>query len=75
MVKPLEELNYCIEFWGKQGYCTFGGRTNCEACGTPYILLKLFSGEILHGKGIARLTLVDWRKKVESLEKVVDGNL
>jgi hypothetical protein len=64
----VEELKFCMKLWEKQGYCEFGGRTNCEKCAAPYILLKLTTGEVLHGK-MKRLTLDDWKKKIKSIEK------
>jgi hypothetical protein len=53
----LEELKFCIKLWKEKGGCKFGGSTRCKQCGTPYLLLKLISGEILHGENIKRLTL------------------
>ncbi len=61
-----EELNFCLKLWEEKGGCGFGGRTKCEQCAVPYLLLKLISGEILHGE-IKRLSLDDWKKKVNSL--------
>jgi hypothetical protein len=63
--KYIEELEFCIKLWEKQGYCGFGGHTKCEQCAAPYILWKLSTGEILHGK-MTRLTLEDWKKRVET---------
>ena len=61
--KLLEELKFCLELWGKQGYCEFGGNTKCEQCGTPYLLYKLITGKALHGN-MNRLTLEDWKQKL-----------
>jgi hypothetical protein len=36
--KLIEEFNFCLELWSKQGYCNFGGKTNCRNCATPYLL-------------------------------------
>jgi hypothetical protein len=47
-----------------QGHCGFGGQTKCEECAAPYLLWKLSTGEVLHGK-MQRLTLDDWKKKIE----------
>lgn len=66
--KLIEELNFCLDLWEKQGYCEFGGHTKCESCATPYLLLKLISGEVLHGD-MKRLTLDDWKKKVHEISK------
>jgi uncharacterized protein YuzB (UPF0349 family) len=65
--KLLEELEFCIKLWEKQGHCEFGGHTNCKECATPYLLLKLINGEVLHGD-MERLTLDDWKKKVEDIK-------
>ncbi len=65
--KLVEELKFCIDLWEKQGYCEFGGKTNCKECATPYLLLKLINGEVLHGD-IERLTLEDWKEKVNKLK-------
>ncbi len=65
--KLVEELEFCLDIWEKKGYCKFGGHTNCEECGTPYILLKLINGEVLHGD-IDRLDLNDWRSKVSKVK-------
>ncbi len=62
--KLVEELRFCIDLWEKQGRCEFGGNTKCSDCGTPYLLLKLINGEVLHGK-IERLTLEDWKNKLK----------
>ena len=57
-----EELRFCLNIWEKQGYCTFGGKTNCEQCASPYLIFKLITGEILD-KDAKRLTLREWKKK------------
>jgi hypothetical protein len=64
---PLEELKFCLKLWKEKGGCNFGGSTKCEQCGTPYLLLKLTSSEILHDENMQRLTLKDWEKKIEHL--------
>ena len=64
--KFVEELEFCLKLWEKQGHCEFGGYTKCEQCATPYLLLKLINGELLHGK-MERLKLADWKKKVEEV--------
>ena len=63
---PLEELKFCLEHWEKNGHCTFGGNTHCAECGSPYLLLKMISGEVLHGD-MERLGLEEWKKKVERI--------
>ena len=63
----IKELGFCLELWSKQGYCKFGGHTNCEECATPYLLLKLINGEILHGE-MKRLNLEDWKEKLKILK-------
>lgn len=65
--KLIEELEFCVNLWEKQGYCTFGGHTTCQECGAPYLLLKQINGEILHGK-MTRLTLYDWKKKIDEIK-------
>ncbi len=66
--KLIEELEFCIKLWKEQGHCEFGGYTNCKNCATPYLLLKLITGEILHGKEIRRLTLEDWENKIKEIK-------
>ena len=62
----IEELKFCLKLWETKGGCTFGGQTKCENCAVPYLLLKFISGEVLHGD-IQRLSLEDWKKKLNSL--------
>jgi hypothetical protein len=62
-----KEIKFCLELWEKQGYCNFGGKTECEKCATPYLLFKLLSGELLHDENMKRLNLNDWKKKIEKL--------
>jgi hypothetical protein len=64
----IEELKFCLKLWEEKGGCEFGGKTKCEECATPYLLLKFISGELLHGD-MERLTLEDWKEKLSSLEK------
>ncbi|MBW2971992.1 hypothetical protein KY359_03050 [Candidatus Woesearchaeota archaeon] len=64
---PLEELEFCLEHWEKNGQCTFGGTTKCIECGSPYLLLKMITGEVLHGD-MKRLTLEEWKGKVEDIK-------
>ena len=59
-----DELKFCLKLWEEKGGCEFGGSTKCEQCGTPYLLWKLISSEILHGKDMKRLTLNDWKEKL-----------
>ncbi|MFA5072068.1 MAG: hypothetical protein WC511_07010 [Candidatus Pacearchaeota archaeon] len=66
-MKPTDELKFCLELWGKQGYCNFGGKTECEKCGTPYLLYKMATGKVLHDSEMKRLTLSDWKKLVENI--------
>ncbi len=63
-----EELGFCLKLWEEKGGCTFGGGNNCEECAAPYLLLKLISGEVLHGDDMKRLSLEDWEAVVENLE-------
>lgn len=65
--KYLEELNFCLDLWEKQGGCQFGGETKCKHCAVPYILLKFLTGEVLHGE-MKRLTLDDWKNKVSTIK-------
>ena len=62
----IEELEFCLKHWEAQGGCTFGGQTKCQECGATYLLLKLISGEVLHGN-MQRYSLNDWKKKLNSL--------
>ena len=66
--KLIEELDSCLELWEKQAYCEFGGYTKCEQCATPYLLYKLITGTALHGKGMKRLTLEDWKEKLKEIK-------
>lgn len=63
------ELAFCLDLWDKQGYCNFGGTTNCRECATPYLVWKLLSGEVLHGKEMQRLGLDQWKEKLASLKE------
>jgi hypothetical protein len=67
-MKPLEELKFCLELWEKQGYCEFGGKTECSKCGTPYLLYKMITGKVLHDSKMERLTLSDWKKLIEEIK-------
>ena len=64
----IEELNFCLEHWEKQGNCEFGGYTKCEQCAAPYLLYKLITGTALHGKGMKRLTLEEWKEKLNEIK-------
>ena len=46
----LKELEFCLKLWQEKGGCEFGKSTQCENCAAPYLLLKLISGEVIHGK-------------------------
>ena len=65
-VKYIKYLEFCLKLWETEGSCTFGGQTKCQDCAAPYLLLKFISGEVLHGD-IQRLSLEDWKKKLNSL--------
>lgn len=62
----IHEIEFCLKLWGEKGGCAFGRKTECEKCGAPYVLWKLISGEVLHGEKMKRLTLGDWKKKMEA---------
>jgi hypothetical protein len=62
MKEALKELNFCLKLWEQQGYCSFGGKTNCAECGCPYVLYKMCTGKVLHDG--ARLSLDAWKKLV-----------
>ncbi|MDA3836775.1 MAG: hypothetical protein PF542_04080 [Nanoarchaeota archaeon] len=66
--KLIKELKFCIHLWETQGHCEFGGQTDCKQCAAPYLLLKLITGEVLHGKDINKLTLDDWKNKMKEIE-------
>lgn len=68
--KLIEELEFCLEHWKKQGYCEFGGYTKCEQCAAPYLLYKLITKDVLHGKETKRLTLEDWKQKLNEIKKI-----
>lgn len=65
--KLIHELEFCLKLWEEKGYCEFGGKTKCEECGTPYLLLKLINNEVLHGK-MNRLSLEDWKEKLKKVK-------
>jgi hypothetical protein len=67
-MKPIEELNFCLELWEKQGYCGFGGKTECDKCGTPYLLYKMITGTALHDSEMERLKLSDWKKLIRDIK-------
>ena len=68
----IDELDFCLKLWGEKGYCEFGKHTNCEECGTPYLLLKLITGEVIHGPNVNRLTLEDWKEKLGKIKNSMD---
>lgn len=70
--KLIEELEFCLKLWEEKGHCEFGKHTNCEACAAPYLLLKLITGEVLHGPNINRLTLDDWKERLENIKGSAD---
>jgi hypothetical protein len=45
----LKELEFCLKLWEEKGGCEFGKSTQCKDCAAPYLLLKLISGEAIHG--------------------------
>ncbi len=63
----LEELKLCLKIWKKHGHCSFGGNTNCEECGAPYLMYKIITGNALHGEEMKRLVLSDWINLVEEI--------
>jgi len=64
----IKELEFCLKLWEERGFCKFGKLTKCDECASPYLLLKLISGEIIHGDNINRLTLNDWKNKLKELK-------
>ena len=66
--KLIKELNFCLGLWGKQGYCEFGGYTKCEQCAAPYLVYKMITGKALHGKEMKRLTLEEWKEKLNEIK-------
>jgi hypothetical protein len=67
-MKTIDELNFCLNLWEKQGCCGFGGETECEKCGAPYLLYKMITGKALHGAEMKRLKLADWKKLVKDIK-------
>ena len=61
----IEEFKFCINLWEKQGFCMFGEKTACENCACLYLLYKMITGDIIHGK----LTLSDWKNILEKIEE------
>ncbi len=66
MENAKDELEFCLELWGKKDGCDFGGGTRCEECAAPYVLYKLITGEVLHDD--ERLTQEDWRGKLKEVK-------
>lgn len=64
----IKELEFCLKLWRERGFCKFGRKTKCEECAAPYLLLKLISGEIIHGDDIKRFSLEDWKIKLIELK-------
>lgn len=64
----IEELEFCLKMWGEKEGCKFGGGTKCGQCGAPYLLYKLITGQALH-EDMERLSLEDWREKLNKLKK------
>ncbi|MBR9678550.1 MAG: hypothetical protein GOU97_04640 [Nanoarchaeota archaeon] len=68
-MNALEELEFCLKLWKEKGGCEFGGQKSCEGCGAPYVLWKLASREVLHGKDQKNLTLKEWKQKLGGYQK------
>ncbi len=66
--KCIEELRFCLDLWESNGGCSFGGKTKCEDCAVPYLLLKFINGEVLHGD-MQRLSLADWKNKMNDFNE------
>ena len=66
-----KELEFCLRLWKEKGFCKFGRHTNCNECACPYLLLKLITGEVLHGDNIKRLILEDWQDKLKQIKKLI----
>ena len=62
----LREMKFCLKLWKRQGYCKFGKRRYCKACGAPYLLFKLITGKHLDEKN---LSLSDWQEKLKKIDK------
>jgi len=66
-MKPEEEIKFCLELWEKQGYCNFGGKTECDNCGVPYLLYKMITNKVIHDSEMERLKLSDWKKLIKDV--------
>jgi hypothetical protein len=64
--KYIAELEFCLKLRETKDGGTFGGQTKGQNCAAHYLLLKFISGEILYGD-MQRLSLDDWKKKLNSL--------
>ena len=62
----VSELEFCLDFWKKQGKCEYGGSTMCEQCAVPYVIWKITTGEELRGK-MERMTLEEWQQKLQAI--------
>ena len=58
---PISELILCIDHMKKSGGCQFGAGKICDQCGTPYLLWKMISGELLCGE---ELKATNWEQKL-----------
>ena len=59
-----DEFAFCLDLWKKKGFCTFDGKTHCEQCAVPYLLYKMITGKVLHGKEMKRLSLKEWESLI-----------
>ena len=64
----MHELDFCLDLWEEKWGCEFWWETKCEQCGVLYLLLKLLTWKVLHGKGITRLSKEDWKKKITEIK-------
>jgi hypothetical protein len=66
MKSLLEELEFCLDLWKKQGKCLFGGGTKCEECASPYLLYKMLTKK--HLDSPKRLDLKEWEALYRELQ-------
>ncbi len=64
----IHELEFCLKLWEEKGYCKFGKLTKCEQCAAPYLLLKLINNKLIQEDDVVRLTLEDWKLKLQELK-------
>ncbi len=61
----IEELEFCLKKWEEDGYCDFGGKRECEDCGSPYLTYKMITGKDAEEE----IGLKEWKEKLKEIKK------